>query len=244
MCSNNSSAIKPLQRVCGLGEDMHLRGKCAKRRFRTDLSLQRRQLGVGGGVAVEHGLRHMISNGADAVTGEHGETCRSDEIKYLIMVQSRPLGKNSSGLRDVSSERLGENHAPALRHQQAEDTAWAQYPCHCPQRLRGRIDDFENAMADHDVGCMLADQRDKVCRVALNSVHPSVQVCLGRTAVQRSQSISARIDDRNRVTLAGQRSCQASGTPAQVDHFQGSGLTRDQLAELRFEQGEEETLRH
>ena len=238
------NADSSLERAGSGREDVHLGGYGSEGRVLADVGLQRRQFAVSRCVTVQNRFGHMIGDGTDTVAGQHGETCASHEADQLIMIESIGVGECSTSLTDVASKRLGEHGGMALRDEQAQYPARSQHPGHGLQRVGCRVDHLQHPMTDHDIDSVIAHQADQIAGISLHATHPAAQTGFGRATVERRQSVGTRVDDGDRMTLAGQRGRKAARPTAEIDDVQRPKDTWEELANLRVEELQQEALRH
>src|SRR5215207_7281003 len=237
-------ADSALERARSAREDVHLGGYGSKGRVLADLGLQRREFAVSRCVTVQNGFGHMIGDGPYTVAGQHRETSAMHEVDQLIMIESIGIGERSASLTDVAGKRLGEHGGVALRNEQAQYSARSQHPSHGRQRVGCRVDHLQYPMTNHDVHSVIAHQADQISGISLHATHPAAQTGVGRAAVERRQSVWARVDDGDSMTPAGQCGCEATCPTAEIDDVQRPKDAREELADLRVEELEQEALRH
>jgi len=186
----------------------------------------------------------MIGDGTYTVAGQHRETSAMHEVDQLIMIESIGVGERSASLTDVAGKRLGEHGGMALRNEQAQYPARSQHPSHGRQRVGCRVDDLQYPMTNHDVHSVIAHQPDQIPGISLYATHPAAQAGVGRAAVKRRQCVWTRVDDGNRMTVAGQCGCEATCPTAEIDDVQRPKDAREELANLGVKELEQKALRH
>src|SRR5918993_3535240 len=99
-------------------------------------------------------------------------------------------------------------------------------------------------MTDHDVDSVVTYDADQITGISLHAMDAAAQAGVRRPSVERSESVGTGVDDSDGMALARQQGRQAARPATEVDDLQGAGLPRNELADLRLEELQQEALRH
>ncbi len=129
---------------------------------------------------------------------------------------------SDDGLGEVAGHGAGDDRGVALGDQEAEVSAGAE---HLPDRGQGRgrvLDDFQDAVAQHEVGAVGSDQVEQLGEVSLltGDLDPELAGAPG----EGGQGVGAGVDDLDPVTELGHPDGGDAGAAADVDDVESTAI--------------------
>src|SRR4051794_3838644 len=106
--SRHGRRTDPGQMACegagsaGLGEDVEIGRQRTKGGILTDLPLQPAELLVRPRLGLDHGLRNVVGDGAEPVTGTRSEPGGGNQIEDLVVIEPVRIGPGPTGEGQMS----------------------------------------------------------------------------------------------------------------------------------------------
>ena len=152
--------------------------------------------------------------------------------RYRLAAPDADAGEQPPRLVEPPGQGAVDDRRDRAGGQHAHRATRPQHAGHRGHRRGRGIHVLQDAVAQHQVGALLAGQRGQVGGVALDGAQRHRH--LGRAALRRGQRVRARVEHRDRVPGRGQRHREAPGPAASVDDVEpGPAGLRGQFGDHR-----------